>query len=104
LAQTEDRPEAEYMAHIRAVQTEVDRRDLAVRGFILPSLVALRDAAAAACGPEAGKHGAALHDLVSDQFERVEETVAVMASMRDAVTRAAAIVRALATDETSLAA
>ena len=45
-----------------------------------------------------------MHDLVSDQFERVEETVAVMASMRDAVTRAAAIVRALATDETSLAA
>jgi hypothetical protein len=104
-AQTEDRPEAEYMAHIRAVQTEVERRDQAVRGFVLPSLVALRDAtAAAACGPDAGKHGAALRELVSDQFERIEETVAIMASMRDAVTRAAAIVRNLVPDDTPMAA
>ena len=41
-------------------------------------------------GARAGaEHGAALRDLVSDQFERIEETVATMASMRDAVTRAA---------------
>jgi len=103
--QSEDRPEAEYMAHIRAVQAEVDRRDQAVRGFVLPSLVALRDAAAAASrGPGADTHGAALRDLVSDQFERIEETVATMASMRDAVTRAAAIVRDLVPDDPPMAA
>ena len=33
-AQTEDRPEAEFVAHILAVRAQVDRRDAAVRGFV----------------------------------------------------------------------
>src|ERR1700722_13103323 len=94
-AQTEDRPPEELMAHIRAVAVEVDRRDHAVRGFAQVSLVALRDAAAAA---------PTLHALVSDQFEQIEATVATVASMRDAVTRASAIVRELPLEVAPLAA
>ncbi len=94
-AETEDRPEAEFVAHILAVRAQVDRREVAVRGFVLPSLVALRDASAAtgdATGP-------ALRDLVSDQFARIEETVAVISSMLATMTRASAIVRDLALEE-----
>lgn len=99
-AQTEDRPEAEFVAHIRAVQALVDRRSAAVRGFVQPSLVALRDAATAT-GDAAAP---ALRDLVSDQFTHIEETVAVIAAMLSAVTRAAAIVRDLPLDDTPMAA
>jgi HAMP domain-containing protein len=98
-AQTEDRPPAEFVAHIRAVAAEVDRRDVAVRTFVQPSLAALRDASASGAMPEQ-----VLRDLVSDQFERIETTVAVIASMRSAMTRAASIVRDLPLDETPLAA
>jgi hypothetical protein len=45
-----------------------------------------------------------LHDLVSDQFLRIEATVATVASMRDAMTRATAIVRELPLDDTPMAA
>jgi len=90
-AETEDRPEAEFVARILAVQVQVDRREAAVRGFVRPSLVALRDAAATADEVS----GPALHDLVSDQFARVEETVAVISSMLAAMTRASAIARDL---------
>jgi hypothetical protein len=103
LAQAEERPDAEYLAHIRMVQMQVERREMAVRAFVLPSLVALRDATATACGPERGAASSALRGLVSDQFERIEEAVATMASMRDAVSRAAAIVRKLP-DDTPMAA
>lgn len=99
-AQTEGRPEAEFRAHILAVQAQVDRRDVAVRLFVQPSLVALRDAASAS-----GKApGPVLHDLVSDLFERIEETVATVALMLAAVTRATAIVRDLPLDDTPMAA
>ncbi len=98
-AQTENRPEAEFVAHIRAVRAQVDRRDKAVRNFVHPSLIALRDAAATAQPP-----GPALHDLVSDQFERIEETIAVVAAMLAAVSRATAIVRDLPLEETPMAA
>jgi hypothetical protein len=98
-AQEEDRPEAEFVAHILAVQAQVDRRDRVVRGFVHPSLVALRDACAAAQPP-----GPVLRDLVSDQFERIEETITVVASMLAAVSRASAIVQDLALDDTPLAA
>jgi hypothetical protein len=99
-AQAEDRPEAEFVAHILAVQAQVDRRDLAVRGFVLPSLIALRDASTAT-----GENpGPALRDLVSDQFARIEETVAVIAGMSATVTRASAIVRELSLDDTPMAA
>ncbi|MGA3002522.1 MAG: HAMP domain-containing protein [Acetobacteraceae bacterium] len=94
-AETEDRPEAEFVAHILAVRAQVDRREAAVRGFVLPSLVALRDAAATA----GAASGPALRDLVSDQFARVEETVAVISSMLATITRASAIVRDLPLDE-----
>lgn len=90
--ETEDRPEAEFVARILAVRDQVDRREAAVRGFVLPSLVGLRDAAATTCGAE-------LRDLVGDQFARVEETVAVISSMLAAVRRASAIVRDLPLDE-----
>lgn len=99
-AQTEDRPEAEFMAHILAVKAQVDRRDMAVRGFLQPSLVALRDAASAT----GEAPGPVLRHLVSDQFERIEETVAVVAAMLAAVTRATAIVRNLPMNETPMAA
>jgi hypothetical protein len=94
-AETEDRPEAEFVAHILAVRAQVDRREAAVRGFVLPSLVALRDAAATA----GAASGPALRDLVSDQFARIEETVAVISSMLATITRASAIVRDLPLDE-----
>ena len=90
-AGTEDGPEAEFVAHILAVRAQVDRREVAVRGFVLPSLVALRDASATS--DEAS--GPALRDLVSDQFARVEETVAMISSMLATTTRALAIVRNL---------
>jgi hypothetical protein len=96
-AQTEDRPEAEFVAHILAVRAQVDRRSLAVRGFIQPSLVALRDAAGDAPAP-------VLRDLIGDQFERIEEMVATVASMLAAVTRASAILRDLPLETTPLAA
>ena len=99
-AQTEDRPEAEFVAHILAMRAQVDRRDIAVRGFVLPSLVGLRDARSATnegAGP-------ALRDLVSDQFDRLEEAVAMIASMLAAVTRASDIVRDLPLEDMPLAA
>jgi hypothetical protein len=94
---TDDWPEAEFVAHILAVKAQVDRRDAAVSGFIQPSLMALRDTAGEMQTP-------ILRDLVSDQFEYIETTVATVASMRDAVTRAATIVRELPLDDTKLAA
>jgi hypothetical protein len=100
-AQTDDhRPEAEIVAHILAIQTHIDRREAVVLAFIQPSLVALRDVrshGAGASGPE-------LRVLVSDQFLRIEATVATVSLMRAAVARAAAIVRDLPSDEASLAA
>lgn len=94
----DDRPEAEIVARILAVRDHVNRRDAAVRGFIQPSLPALRDAASM------GGEGRAMRDLVSEQFLRVEATVAAVSSMCAQVARAAAIVRALPLDETPLAA
>ena len=94
----DDRPEAEIVARILAVRDHVNRRDAAVRGFIQPSLAALRDAASM------GGEGRAMRDLVSEQFLRVEATVAAVSSMCAQVARAAAIVRALPLDETPLAA
>jgi hypothetical protein len=79
------------VAHILAVRAQVDRRDAAVRRFVLPSLVALRDAAAAA----GEVSGPALRDLVSDQFACVEETVAAISSILATMTRVSAIVRGL---------
>ena len=99
-AQTENRPEAEFVAYILAVQAQVGRRESAVRGFVQPSLVALRDASCV----KGGVPGPVLRDLVSDQFERIEETVAMVASMLASVTRAAAIVRDLPLDDTLMAA
>jgi hypothetical protein len=96
-AQTEDLPEAEFVAHILAVQAQVDQRDATVRGFVQSSLVGLRDAASAS-------GGVMLRDLVSDQFLRIEATVAAVASMRDATARAATIVRDLPFEEAPLAA
>jgi hypothetical protein len=93
-AEKEDRPETEFMAHILAVRAQVERRDAAVRGFVLPSLVALRDTAAAT-------DAAPLRELVSDQFARIEETVAVISSMSAAMTRVAAIVHDLPLDDTT---
>ncbi len=84
-------PDADFMAHILAVQVQVDRRGEAVRGFVQPSLVALRDAAAAPGGAD----GPALRNLVTTQFECIEETVATVASMFATMTRAIAIVRDL---------
>jgi methyl-accepting chemotaxis protein len=98
--QTEERPVAEFVAHILAVQAEVDRREQAVRRFVQSSLVALRDAESTA----GERSMPVLHDLVSDQFLRIEATVATVASMRDAMTRATAIVRELPLDDTPMAA
>jgi hypothetical protein len=82
------------------VQAQVDRRDEVVRAFIKPSLVALRDASSAS----AAQATPVLRDLVSDQFQCVEATVAMLASMRDAVTRAMAIVRGLRLESGKIAA
>ena len=70
-----------------------------MRNFVQPSLIALRDAAATGKPP-----GPALHELVSDQFERIEETIAVVATMLAAVSRASAIVRDLPMEDTPMAA
>ena len=51
-----------------------------------------------------GGAGPALRDLVSDQFARIEETVAVIAGMSATVTRASAIVRELSLDDAPMAA
>ena len=77
----------DFVAHIRALAVAVDRREAVVRGFIQPSLMALRDATSAT----GGRHGPGLRDLVSDQFHRIEMTVAGVASMHDAMMRAAAL-------------
>jgi hypothetical protein len=71
-----------------------------VRGFIQPSLLALSDAAKASSGPNAP----ALRHLVSDQFDVIESTVAAAAAMREAVTRAALLARAVSVEEAPLAA
>ena len=91
---TEDWSETEIVAHVLAVQTQVDRRDAAARAFIQPSLVALRDAAPVVRGtPE-------LRALVNDQFHGIESAVAMLAAMRAAMARAVGIVRDLPlTDE-----
>lgn len=89
--------EAAAMARVHAVQAQVDRREAAVRAFVQPGLVALRDAAAGSDLP-------ALRDLVADQFECIEDTVAMLSLMRAAAARAASIVRALSLDETPIAA
>jgi hypothetical protein len=81
------------------VRAQVDRRDRAVRNFVHPSLIALRDAAATAQPPEA-----VLRDLVSDQFARIEETIAMVAAMLAAVSQASAIVHDLPLEDTSMAA
>jgi HAMP domain-containing protein len=98
--QLDDHSEAEYVAHVLAVQAQLDRRDVTVRAFIQPSLVALRDARCATDETQAAK----LRDLVAAQFERIEATVAVLASMRDAVTRAATILRNLPLEDANAAA
>ena len=91
---TENWSETEIVAHVLAVQTQVDRRDAAARAFIQPSLVALRDAAPVVRGtPE-------LRALVNDQFHGIESAVAMLAAMRAAMARAVGIVRDLPlTDE-----
>jgi methyl-accepting chemotaxis protein len=94
-AEAADRSEAEFVAHILAVRAQVDRREAAVRGFVLPSLVALRDTAATA----GAVTGPTLRDLMSDQFARIEETVAVISAMLATMTRASAIVRSLPLDD-----
>jgi hypothetical protein len=99
-AQAEDPPEEEFVARILAVQVQVERRDETVRAFITPSLVALRDTASA----NGEAPGQMVRDLVSDQFQRVEATVAILASMHDAVTRATAIVRGLPMEAGKIAA
>jgi HAMP domain-containing protein len=82
-------PESEFVAHVLAVKTQVDRGEKTVRGFVQMGLAALRDAAS-----ESGASGdPLLRDLVSDQFERLEQAVARMASMQAAVREATAIVR-----------
>jgi hypothetical protein len=98
--ETEDRPEAEFVAFILAVHNEVDRRSRSVRGFLQPSLVALRDATSA--GGKATEP--MLRHLIDDQFARIEETVAVIAAMMSAVTRASAIVRDMPVADTRMAA
>jgi hypothetical protein len=96
-AQMEDRSAEEFVAHILAVQVEVDRRDMAVRRFVQPSLVALRDAVGTTREPR-------LRDLVSDQFQSIESTVATMAAMRSAMIRASTIVREMPLEVAPMAA
>ena len=95
---TEEWSETEIVAHVLAVQTQVDRRDAAARAFIQPSLAALRDAAPVVRGtPE-------LRALVNDQFHGIESAVAMLAAMRAAMARAVRIVRDLPlTDERGMA-
>ncbi len=97
---TDDQTEAECVAQILAMQAQIDKRDATVRAFIQPSLVALRDTRSAAGTGQTGS----LRDLVNDQFQRIEATVAILASMRDAVARATTILRDLPLEETKLAA
>ena len=98
--QLDDMPESEIVAHILAMQAHVDRRDAAVRGFIQPSLLALRDAASV----DMDASRTALRDLITEQFQRIETTVAIVAAMRAAVSRSAAILRDLPLDSTPAAA
>jgi HAMP domain-containing protein len=98
VAQTRERPEDEIVAHILAAQTHASRRDEAVRGFILPSLVGLRDAATA------GSEEPMLLELVRVQFQRIEAAVAMVASMRASVLQASTIVDELRQDEAPIAA
>ncbi len=86
---TEDWSETEIVAHVLAVQTQVDRRDAAARAFIQPSLAALRDTAPVM------REAPELRALVNDQFRGIESAVAIMAAMRAAAARAVHIVRDL---------
>ncbi len=97
MAHAQEHPEGEIMAHIQAVQAQVERRDAAVRGLIQPGLVGLRDVMA-----EPG--GAGLRDLVSDQFLRIEAAVAMVASMRESMARVERIVRDLPLEPAAIAA
>ena len=98
--QVDDMPESEIVAQILAMQAHVDRRDAAVRGFIQPSLLALRDAASV----DMDASRTALRDLITEQFQRIETTVAIVAAMRSAASRSAAILRDLPLDSTPAAA
>ena len=83
--------ETEIVARIVTVRAHIDRREELVRAFLQPCLLALRDTT-----PLANSLGAAtLHDLIGEQFELIEATVATLASMRAAALRAAEIVRDL---------
>jgi hypothetical protein len=91
-------PEADIVAHVLAVRAHVERRDAAVRALIPPSLAALRDTVAPAIA------GSGRDDLVTEQFERIETAVAMVASMHAAVTRAGNILRELPLETPALAA
>jgi hypothetical protein len=91
-------PEADVVAHVVAVRAHVERRDAAVRALIPPSLAALRDTVAPAMA------GQGRDDLVAEQFERIENAVAMVASMHAAVSRADDILRALPLETPALAA
>ncbi len=93
--QSEYWAEADVKARILAVQAQVGRREAAVRGFVQPGLVALHEVAKATTVAPAAR----VRDLVSDQFQRIEESVATVAAMLASVRRATAIVRSLPTED-----
>jgi methyl-accepting chemotaxis protein len=93
-------PEAVFVAHVLAVKNHVDRGEETVRGFVQMGLAALRDASSATEAPRDPQ----FRDLVSDQFQRLEHTVATMASMQAAARKAAAIVREMPLLDAPLAA
>jgi hypothetical protein len=87
-------------ACITEVQGSIAQQDVLTRAFIQPCLFALRDASPLAGEPPAGT----LRELIDEQFELIESTVATMASMRATVAKACAIVRDLPLDAGPLAA
>ena len=96
----DEMPETEIVARIGTVRAHIDRRDALVRTFLQPCLMALRDISPLAGSPPAGN----LHDLIDDQFELIESTVATLASMRASAAHAADIVRKLPPDIMPMAA
>ncbi len=99
-ADTEVLPEAEILARTAEVVSLVDRRDALVRTIIQPCLLAPRETSTLANAPRARP----VRDLIGEQFNLIEATVAKLASTSAAMTRAAHIVRQLATEAAPFAA
>jgi hypothetical protein len=92
----------EVAVRLSALQAVVDERDAAVRRFSRPVLAALNELADSNRGDPDARHGA--DSLLMQPFQDVQDMVATIARMRDAMLRAHDALQKVATEETKAAA